>query len=125
MHATGLSISQLSVLKSVVEDGPATAAYLAQVQHVSPQSIAQNLAVLRAAGLVRGERDPLDGRKTLISADSSAERLLSSLHASRESFLVRAIEQVLAPGEQADLERVIEVLERLAGAELGAGDTAI
>jgi MarR family len=67
MHATGLSISQLAVLQSVVDDGPTTAAHLAQVQHVSAQSVAQNLAVLKAAGLVRGERDPADGRKTLIS----------------------------------------------------------
>ena len=125
LHATGLSISQLAVLKSVVEDGPATAAHLAQVQHVSPQSIAQNLAVLKAAGLVRGERDPGDARKTLISADPSAARLLTSLNDSRESFLARAIDQLVAPAERSDLERTIELLERFAAADLDGKGGAI
>jgi DNA-binding MarR family transcriptional regulator len=124
MHATGLSASQLAVLQSVVDEGPATAAYLAQVQHVSAQSIAQNLAVLKAAGLVRGKRDPADGRKTLISADPSAERLLSSLIAARESFLARAIAQLVAPGERGELERAIDLLERFAAAELDAGNAS-
>ena len=124
-HATGLSISQLAVLRSVVDDGPTTAAYLAQVHHVSAQSVAQNLAVLKAAGLVRGKRDPADGRKTLISADPSAARLLSSLLAARESFLARAVGQLLAPGERGDLERAISLLERFAVADLDAGPTAI
>jgi DNA-binding MarR family transcriptional regulator len=122
MHATGLSASQLAVLQSVVDEGPTTAAHLAQVQHVSAQSVAQNLAVLKAAGLVRGERDPADGRKTLINADPSATRLLTSLLAARESFLARAIGQLVAPGERGDLERAISLLERFAAADL-AGDT--
>jgi DNA-binding MarR family transcriptional regulator len=125
LHAIGLSVSQLAVLESVVKDGPTTAACLAQVHHVSGQSIAQNLAVLKAAGLVRGERDPADGRKTLISADPSAARLLASVYTARESFLARAIGQLAAPGERGDLERAISLLERFAAADLGAGDTTI
>lgn len=119
LHETGLSISQLAVLKNIVQEGPVTAAYLATAQHVSPQSIAQNLAVLKAAGLVRAERDPGDARKTLISADESAGRLLDSLHASRTSFLVRAIDALVAPEERADLDRTIDLLERFAAADLG------
>jgi DNA-binding MarR family transcriptional regulator len=119
LHETGLSISQLAVLKNIAEEGPVTAAYLATAQHVSPQSIAQNLAVLKAGGLVRAERDPADRRKTLITADESAGRLLDSLHASRTSFLVRAIDALVAPEERADLDRAIELLERFAAADLG------
>jgi DNA-binding MarR family transcriptional regulator len=119
LHETGLSISQLAVLKNIVQEGPVTAAYLATAQHVSPQSIAQNLAVLKAAGLVRAERDPADARKTLITAEEPAGRLLDSLHASRTSFLVRAIDALVAPEERADLDRTIELLERFAAADLG------
>jgi DNA-binding MarR family transcriptional regulator len=122
LHGTGLSISQVSVLKSVVDAGPVTAATLALAQHVSPQSIAQNLAVLKTAGLVRADRDPADGRKTLVTATDPGAELLTSLRAGRRSFLVRAIETLVAPGEQADLERAIELLERFAAADLdGAG----
>jgi DNA-binding MarR family transcriptional regulator len=116
-YGTGLSISQLSVLQNVVDEGPVTAAYLATVQHVSPQSIAQNLAALKAAGLVQAERDPGDRRKTLVTANESGGRLLTSLQASRESFLVRAIDALVAPGDRADLDRTIELLERFAAAD--------
>ncbi|MDN3354272.1 MarR family transcriptional regulator [Actinomadura sp. DC4] len=119
LHETGLSVSQVAVLKNIVEEGPVTAAYLATAQHVSPQSIAQNVAVLKAAGLVRTERDPGDGRKTLISANESGGRLVDSMSALRRSFLVRAIDTLVAPEERAGLDRAIELLERFAAADLG------
>jgi DNA-binding MarR family transcriptional regulator len=121
LYGTGLSVSQLAVLRCVVDEGPVTAAYLATAQHVSPQSIAQNLAVLKAAGLVRAQRDPADRRKTLITADESGGRLLTTLDASRKSFLVRAIDALVAPAERADLDKAIELLERFAAADLGDG----
>ncbi|MEV5749055.1 MarR family transcriptional regulator [Actinoallomurus sp. NPDC052308] len=121
MYSLGLTITQLSVLRSVVDEGPITAARLAALEHVSPQSIAQSLAVLKAARLVRGEPDPEDRRKTLISADPSAAELITSLLAGRESFLARAIDQVVAPGERESLEKAIELLERLAAADLSGG----
>jgi DNA-binding MarR family transcriptional regulator len=125
LHATGLSISQLGVLTTVVREGPVTAARLAQLEHVSPQSVAQNLAVLKAAGLVRGERDPDDGRKVLVHAREPAALLLASLDTQGQSFLARAIEQLVPDAERADLERAIELLERLAAADLRPpGDSA-
>ena len=56
VDGTGLSVSQMSVLWHILQAGPVTAAELAAAQHVSPQSIAQNLAVLKAAGLIHTER---------------------------------------------------------------------
>jgi len=117
LYRTGLSVSQLSVLRSVVEAGPVTAADLAATQHVSPQSIAQNMAVLKAAGLVRADRDPGDGRKTLLTASKAGRQLFMSLHASKNSFLARAIDALVPPQERADLDRAIVLLERLAAAD--------
>ncbi|MEY9968267.1 DNA-binding MarR family transcriptional regulator [Streptacidiphilus sp. MAP12-16] len=120
-HATGLTATQLGVLASVVQEGPVTAARLAALEHVSGQSIAQSLAVLKAAGLVHSEPDPQDGRKKLMSADPSAAELVDNLLAGRASFLARAIDQVVAPDEQQDVEKAIELLERLAAADLSDG----
>lgn len=122
LYGTGLSISQVAVLKSVVDDGPVTAARLAKLQHVSPQSVAQNLAVLTAAGLVRKDRDPQDGRKSLITAEEKGSQLLTALHTSRESFLTLAIDQLVTPEERDDLERTIALLERFAAADLKVQD---
>ncbi|MFI5634370.1 MarR family winged helix-turn-helix transcriptional regulator [Streptomyces sp. NPDC051664] len=120
-HATGLTATQLGVLASVVREGPVTAARLAALEHVSAQSIAQSLAVLKAAGLVHSEPDPQDGRKKLMSADPSATELVDNLLAGRASFLAQAIDHVVAPDEQQDVEKAIELLERLAAADLSDG----
>lgn len=120
-HVTGLTVTQVAVLASVVREGPITAARLAALEHVSGQSIAQSLAVLKAAGLVHSEPDPQDGRKKLMSADPSATELIEKLLAGRASFLARAIDQVVAPDERKDLEKAIELLERLAAADLSDG----
>ncbi|HWE89298.1 MAG TPA: MarR family transcriptional regulator [Pseudonocardiaceae bacterium] len=116
-HATGLTPTQRAVLATVVRQGPVTAARIAELEHVSPQSIAQSLAGLKASGLVRSEPDPRDGRQKLISAEASASELIDSLVAGRSSFLARAIDQVIAPDERGDLDKAIDLLERLATAK--------
>ena len=120
-NATGLTLSQLGVLSSVIREGPVTAARLAALEHVSAQAITQSLAALKEAGLVHSEPDPLDGRKKLVSADASATELIDRIMAGRYSFLGRAIDQVVAPDERQDLEKAIEILERLAEADLSGG----
>jgi DNA-binding MarR family transcriptional regulator len=117
-HTTGLTASQRAILATVVRHGPVTAARIAELEHVSPQSIGQSLTELKARGLVRSDPDPADGRKKLISAEASASELISSLAAGRSSFLSRAIDQVITPGERQDLEKAIELMERLATADL-------
>jgi DNA-binding MarR family transcriptional regulator len=120
-HTTGLTATQLGVLASVVREGPVTAARLATKEHVSAQAIAQSLAVLKAAGLVHGTPDPQDGRRKLMSADPSATELIDRLLSGRASFLARAMEQVAGPDGLEDAEKAIELLERLAAADLGDG----
>ncbi|MFD8418652.1 MarR family winged helix-turn-helix transcriptional regulator [Streptomyces sp. NPDC059466] len=120
-HATGLTPTQLAVMASVVREGPVTAARLASLEHVSAQSIAQSLAVLKAAGLIHSTPDPRDGRKKLMSAAPSATDLVDGLLAGRASFLARAIERVVPPEEREDVEKAIDLLERLAAADLGHG----
>ncbi|KUJ34903.1 helix-turn-helix domain-containing protein [Streptomyces sp. MI02-2A] len=120
-HSVGLTLTQLAVLGSVVREGPVTAARLAALEHVSPQSIAQSLAVLKAAGLVHSEPDPQDGRRKLMSADPTATQLIDNLLAGRAAFLTRAIDRVVAVEERQDLEKAIVLLERLAAADLSDG----
>jgi DNA-binding MarR family transcriptional regulator len=114
LHATGLSVTQLSVLTRVIEDGPTTAAALAAAEHVSQQAIAQAIAALKAEGLVATRPDPGDGRKTLIEASDEGERLRTTLDDSRLRWLVHAIEEAVAPEERASLDAATELLERLA-----------
>lgn len=117
-QATGFTPTQLGLLAAVVQQGPITAARLAALEHVTAQAMTQNLAVLKAADLVRAEPDPNDGRKKLISAEPSAAKLVQELTAGRADYLTRALEQLLDSDERAALAVAVELLERLADGEL-------
>jgi DNA-binding MarR family transcriptional regulator len=110
-------IAQLAVLKRLREGGPTTAAALAASEHVSHQAIAQNLAALKRAGLVRLAPDPNDGRKSLVRITTPGSRLFESAVASRDAWLAHAIGQTVPAGERPALERAISLLERLADAD--------
>ncbi len=116
-----LPASQLAILKRLRDDGPTTAAALAVAEHVSQQAIAQQVAALRDAGLVKTARDPDDGRKALISITRSGLTLFDAVAESRNAWLIRAIASQVPAKEQAALAKAIELLERLAAADVGAG----
>jgi DNA-binding MarR family transcriptional regulator len=115
---TGLTISQLAVLQRIVDGGAVTAASLAAAEHVSQQAIAQSLATLKAEGLVAVKPDPGDGRKNLLSATRRGRAMSTALFETRDAWLARAIETVITPDERATVEKAIEMLERLADADL-------
>jgi DNA-binding MarR family transcriptional regulator len=121
VRSTGIPISQLALLGRILGDGPATASSLAASEHVSQQAIAQSLTALRAAGLVQAKPDPKDGRKSLMSATPAGRRMLESLRSSREAWLMRAIDATVGADERAALDKAIELLERLADADLSPG----
>lgn len=114
----GLPISQLPILQRLRTEGPATAATLAAAEHVSQQAMAQSLAVLKHAGLVRAAPDPADRRKSVISITDAGLALFASAIASRNAWLDHAIEATITADERPALERAIELLERLAEADV-------
>ena len=112
-----LPIAQLAVIRRLRNGGATTASALAAAEHVTHQAITQTLGTLKRAGLVRSEADPSDGRKSLVSVTASGNRLFESAIASRDAWLARAIDSVVPPRERPALEKSVELLERLAGAE--------
>jgi DNA-binding MarR family transcriptional regulator len=112
----GLTLSQLGILNRLRRDGPATAASLAAAEHVSQQAIAQSLTGLKQAGLVESTPDPADRRKCLLEVTDAGHALIGSILASRNAWLVRAVEQTIGPSERDALDSAIALLERLADA---------
>lgn len=112
--AMGLSLSELLILRRLRVDGPATAASLAAAEHVSHQAITQNLSELKSAGLVDVTPDPNDGRKKLISVTTDGNNLFEAVSASRNAWLTHVIEAAISESELPDLDKAIELLERLA-----------
>jgi DNA-binding MarR family transcriptional regulator len=116
--SSGLSTAQLSIISRLRSGGPATASALAAAEHVSQQAIAQSIAPLKAAGLLRSTPDRVDGRKSLISITEAGRAMRDTVVASRDSWLARAIDATTDADERATLDAAIGLLERLADAEL-------
>src|SRR5262245_54881392 len=92
--AEGWTISQLSALRRLVGEGPATASQLARIEHVRPQSMAAIVTTLREGGLVTSSPDPADGRKTVLRATAAGRRLVKARSESREAWLASAIDDL-------------------------------
>ena len=107
-------ISQGTVLARLEREGPATTSALAAAERVRPQSMAQTIAELGAAGLVARSPDPTDGRQILIELTERGRTTLAEERARREGWLASAIESELTAEEQETLLRALPILRRLA-----------
>ncbi|HMG65839.1 MAG TPA: winged helix DNA-binding protein [Streptosporangiaceae bacterium] len=108
-------------LARIIDDGPTTAAALADGEHVTQQAIAQSLATLKGRGRVQKQADPSDGRQSPVSATAAGHELMETLAASREEWLTRAVDAAASPEERALLAEAAELLERIADVELHRG----
>ncbi|GDY33732.1 MarR family winged helix-turn-helix transcriptional regulator [Gandjariella thermophila] len=110
----GLSMSKVSVLSRLADDGPASASTLASAERVRPQSMSATLAALEAEGLVARRPHPTDRRQILIELTEQGWQTARSARRSREDWLTRVLESEYDQEELRLLSRAIELLERLA-----------
>lgn len=117
---TGLTITQLSTLQRVIDNGPLAGAALAQAEHIRPQSMWEIVAVLVKEGLVERRPDPSDGRKVLVAATRKGEQLVDQVLTSREAWLTRALTDLIDEREHRVLDEAVGLLNRLVQYEPGA-----
>jgi DNA-binding MarR family transcriptional regulator len=110
-------ISQGSVLGRLDREGPRSVADLAVSERVRPQSMAQTVGELEAAGMVERNPDPGDRRRALVSLTESGHSTLLADRRNREGWLVKAIEE-LPEADRAVVERAIPLLRELADADV-------
>ncbi len=105
--------SQTSVLVLLLTGEPHTVTTLARAEGVRSQSMGATVAALQDAGLVQGAADPADGRRTILSlTDTALERIVAN-RVAKEDWLVRAIGAEFTASELHDLERGVQLLQRL------------
>jgi DNA-binding MarR family transcriptional regulator len=107
-------VTQVAVLARLERDGSQTTSALAAAERVRPQSMAQTVAELQAAGFVARRPDPIDGRRILIELAEPGLAALREDRQGRESWLAEAMAE-LTPGERRALDRAVPILQRLAG----------
>jgi len=107
-------VGQASVLGRLDREGPLTTSELAAAERVRPQSMAQTLAELEAAGLIGRRPDPDDRRRVLIDLTRRGRERLHEDRRRREGWLTEAIAAELTADEQETLIEALPLLRRLA-----------
>ncbi len=109
-------VTQMSVLGRLDRYGPASTSDLAAAERVRPQSMAQTVRELEAAGWVSRRPDPGDGRRAILSLTDDGVARLQANRAQREDWLTQALQRELEPAEIEQLSEAIALLRRLGDA---------
>jgi DNA-binding MarR family transcriptional regulator len=113
-QAHGVSPTGVSVLARLYRDGTATPRYLAEAEHLAPQSLTRILAALEERRLIERRTDPADGRQALLTLTAGGRAVLREDSAQRERWLAAAMADELTPEEQRAVRAAAELLDRLA-----------
>ncbi|MBS1870189.1 MAG: MarR family transcriptional regulator [Actinobacteria bacterium] len=107
---------QLAVLGRLDREGPASVSDLAAAERMRPQSMAQTVHDLEAAGSVTRRPDPADKRRRFVELTAAGAELLRATRARREGWLGDALERELTPAERALVAEAVALLGRVADA---------
>jgi DNA-binding MarR family transcriptional regulator len=108
-----LNASEQTVLRRLLEDGPATTAALARAEWVKPQSMGATLAGLAERGFVGRALDADDGRCRTISITGEGKRIMQEGRTARQNWLSRKIGEALDVEEQRALLASLALLRRV------------
>lgn len=111
--AGDLTLPESSALSRLDHHGPTTAAQLARLEQVSPQSIGVTLQSLEAKELIQRAPDPDDGRQVILSLTNAGRDTVQSKRTARTEQLTRAL-ATLSADESARLIAALPALAHLA-----------
>jgi DNA-binding MarR family transcriptional regulator len=104
---------QYSVLATLSNHGPKSPSALAEDQKVQPPHMTRVLNALVAAGLVRRDEHPTDGRQVVISITEAGEVEVHETRRRRNEWLAARL-ATYTPDERAVLAEAATLLRRLA-----------
>jgi DNA-binding MarR family transcriptional regulator len=107
-------VGQMAVLGRLDREGPASTSDLAAAERMRPQSMAQTVRDLEAAGLVSRQPDPHDGRRALVELTAAGREQLYAARARREGWLSELFERDLTAAERETLRDALVLLRRIA-----------
>ena len=110
------------MLARLDREGPAGTSDLAAAERMRPQSMAQTVHDLEAAGLVLRRPDPDDGRRALVELTPAGLEALTSARARREDWLNEVLARDFSADERKTLREALKLFERLASAESSRRD---
>src|SRR6185437_13706664 len=111
--AAGLTPTRISVLLTVVRDGPIRLSVLAEAESLNPTMLSRVIADLGDAGLVARVSDDGDRRAAWAEATDEGRKLAERMRRERTDAVNEAMEQ-MAPADRDLLEKALPALEQLA-----------
>ncbi|GAA4382926.1 MarR family transcriptional regulator [Tsukamurella soli] len=108
------SLSEVSALKRLDRGGATTVTALAAAEQISVQSMGATLGALETRGLVHRDRDPDDGRRSVLSITPAGRRVLEDKQNARTQQLARALSGDFSPVELDQLMTAAPLIERMA-----------
>ena len=109
-----LTSPETSALARLDRTGPTTAAELARLERISPQSMGATVAALEERGLVGRAPDPADGRRSILSLSADGRAFLQRRRSARSEHLSAALESAFTRAEVKQLQAAAPLIERLA-----------
>src|SRR6201987_5160719 len=85
------SLSQLSAMATLTNEGPMTPGELAIRERVRPPSITRVIASLADEGFVDRSPPPVDGRQVLVSVSESGAELVKENRRARQEWLAKRL----------------------------------
>jgi DNA-binding MarR family transcriptional regulator len=86
-----VSLSQLSALATLTNEGPMTPGALAIRERVRPPSMTRVIASLADEGFVDRAPHPVDGRQVLVSVSESGAELVKAARRARQEWLAERL----------------------------------
>ena len=111
--AGSLTPTQVSVLFTVVRQGPLALSDLGELESLHPTMLSRVVGALVDAGLLVRSADSADRRAAAVSATAAGRRLRQRIHAERNAALGRAFAQ-LDPATREAVTAALAGLEDLA-----------
>jgi DNA-binding MarR family transcriptional regulator len=111
--AGSLTPTQVSVLFTVVRQGPLALADLGELESLHPTMLSRVVGALVDAGLLVRSADSADRRAAAVSATAAGRRLRQRIHAERNAALGRAF-ALLDPATREAVTAALGGLEELA-----------
>jgi DNA-binding MarR family transcriptional regulator len=111
--AAGLTPTRISVLLTIVRQGPIRLAALAQAESLNPTMLSRVMADLGDAGLVARISDDGDRRAAWAEATDKGRKLAERMRRERTDAVNEALE-ALTPADRRLLEKALPALEQLA-----------
>lgn len=111
--AAGLTPTRISVLLSVVREGPIRLSDLADTEGINPTQLSRAVAHLLEAGLIERSSDEGDRRAAWVKPTAAGKRLTERIRRERTDALNVALAE-LAPEHRRLIDEALPALEELA-----------